>query len=93
MYERRIDPAGPICPACGGREIWKHGFGRGKQQYKCRACGRVFVTDLQLDYWVVLMADRMLLEGLPVLVVSKILDGFISQRWVYYRRRKVCGIN
>ena len=91
MYERRKDSAGPICPSCGGREIWKSGFGRGKQQYKCRACGRVFILDLRLDPLVIEIADRMLRENLSVVVVARILDGLVSRRWVYYRRRMVCG--
>ena len=36
------------CPTCGSHDISKNGMTRrGKQNYKCRDCGRQFVEDPQ----------------------------------------------
>lgn len=30
------------CPGCGSDNVYNNGTGRGKQQYKCRNCGKFF---------------------------------------------------
>ncbi len=31
------------CPDCKSKDIIKKGFGKGKQRYQCKDCGRAFV--------------------------------------------------
>ncbi len=39
-----------ICPTCGSDDVMKNGMTRrGKQNHKCRDCGRQFVENLNLD--------------------------------------------
>ncbi len=79
------------CPRCGVLETWKDGVTRsGKQRFRCKVCGRCFVLDPHFDKWVIEMADRMLQEALPIPVVAKILDGYVSRTWLYTRRSRIC---
>lgn len=85
------DSEKPVCPRCGGTDLWKNGISRaGKQQYRCKGCERVFVVAPYLDGIVVEIADRMLREELPVPVVAKILSGHVSRRWLYNRKGEIC---
>jgi transposase-like protein len=39
-----------ICPTCGSDDVMKNGMTRrGKQNHKCRECGRQFVENPNLD--------------------------------------------
>jgi len=39
-----------ICPTCGSDDVRKNGMTRrGKQNHKCRQCGRQFVENPNLD--------------------------------------------
>ena len=39
-----------ICPTCGSDDVMKNGTTRrGKQNYKCRDCGRQFVENPQIQ--------------------------------------------
>ncbi len=81
----------PPCPQCGGHEHWKHGANRsGKQQYKCRECGRIFVTEPYIDSLVIEVADRMLQADIKIPVMVKILKGYVSRTWIYKRRSEIC---
>lgn len=31
------------CPDCNSEKIWKNGYHRGKQRFKCKECGRQFI--------------------------------------------------
>ncbi len=81
----------PRCPRCGGTMVWKNGTSRAnKQQYRCRGCDRVFVTEPYLDKIVVEIADRMLIAEFPVPDIARVLSGHVSRRWLYNRRVVLC---
>ena len=42
MSGRRSGLVGLACKRCGGEEHTRNGFMRGKQRYRCRACGLNF---------------------------------------------------
>lgn len=35
---------GLICPGCGGDEISRFGYDRGKQRYRCKLCKKTFIN-------------------------------------------------
>lgn len=81
----------PECPRCGGVVVWKNGTSRaGKQQYRCRDCHRVFVKEPYLNEVVVKIADRMILEEIPIPAISRVLSGHVSRRWLYNRKGAIC---
>lgn len=72
------------CPNCGSEDIMKNGTTRrGKQNYKCRDCGRQFVENPQ---WkrrepdTTVMIDRLLLEKLPLAGIARVLK--LSESWL-----------
>ncbi|CAA9590596.1 hypothetical protein AVDCRST_MAG81-5194 [uncultured Synechococcales cyanobacterium] len=72
------------CPNCGSDDIMKNGTTRrGKQNYKCRDCGRQFVEDPQ---WKrrepdqITMIDRLLLEKIPLAGIARVLK--MSASWL-----------
>lgn len=72
------------CPNCGSDDIMKNGTTRrGKQNYKCRDCGRQFVENPQ---WKrrepdnSAMIDRLLLEKIPLAGIARVLQ--LSQSWL-----------
>lgn len=72
------------CPNCGSNDINKNGSTRhGKQNYKCRDCGRQFVENPQ---WKPVSEDtkatiqRMLLEKIPIAGIARSLQ--LSERWL-----------
>ncbi|WP_456236639.1 transposase [Desulforhopalus singaporensis] len=78
----------PECPRCAGQDLWRAGVtGAGKQQWRCKSCGRVFVIDPYINGDIKMIADRMLREGFPVPQVAVVLDGFVSRRWLYQRKK------
>ncbi len=73
-----------ICPTCGSNDIVKNGTTRrGKQNHKCRDCGRQFVENPQ---WKVIppdttaMIDRMLLERVPLAGIARVMQ--VSEDWL-----------
>ena len=83
------------CPSCGSEEVSRNGLTRhGKQNYKCRDCGRQFVLDPQ---WKVItleqqgLVERMLLERISLAGIARVLQ--ISedtvQRYVNARTESV----
>jgi len=74
------------CPNCGSDDIMKNGTTRrGKQNYKCRDCGRQFVENPQWkrrepDNSV--MIDRLLLEKIPLAGIARVLK--LSQSWLQH---------
>ena len=52
----------------------------------CKSCKRVFVLEPYLKKDAITIADRMLAENIAVPVISRILKGFVSRRWLYDRR-------
>ncbi|XGW00689.1 MAG: IS1 family transposase [Leptolyngbya sp. BL-A-14] len=72
------------CPTCGSTDINKNGSTRhGKQNYKCRDCGRQFVEKPQ---WQAISDDtkatieRLLLEKIPLAGIARSLQ--LSERWL-----------
>ncbi|XHX81223.1 MAG: IS1 family transposase [Stenomitos frigidus ULC029] len=72
------------CPICGSNDINKNGNTRhGKQNYKCRDCGRQFVEKPQ---WQPISDDtkativRLLLEKIPLAGIARSLQ--LSERWL-----------
>jgi len=78
------------CPNCGSEDIMKNGTTRrGKQNYKCRDCGRQFVEDPQWkrrepDSTAII--DRLLLEKIPLAGIARVpklseswLQGYVNQ--------------
>jgi hypothetical protein len=66
------------CPSCGSQEISRNGRTRhGKQNYKCRDCGRQFVLD---PTWKAItseqyeLIERMLLERVSLAGIARILQ-------------------
>ena len=66
------------CPSCGSQEISRNGQTRhGKQNYKCRDCGRQFVVDpawkamtpAQYD-----LIERLLLERVSLAGIARVLQ-------------------
>jgi IS1 family transposase/transposase-like protein len=73
-----------LCPTCGSDDIMKNGTTRrGKQNYKCRDCGRQFVEDPQWkpkspDNQAII--DRLLLEKLPLAGIARVMQ--VSEAWL-----------
>jgi insertion element IS1 protein InsB len=74
-----------ICPSCDSDDIIKNGTTRrGKQNYKCRDCGRQFVEDPQ---WKPIgsdrtaMIDRLLLEKIPLAGIARAVQ--VSEDWLH----------
>lgn len=73
-----------LCPTCGSDDIMKNGTTRrGKQNYKCRDCGRQFVENPQWkpkDKDTCALIDRMLLERIPLAGIARVLQ--LSESWL-----------
>ena len=77
----------PSCPRCGSQDLWRHGKNSaGNRQWLCKSCQRVFVVDPYLPGDIKIIADRMLEQALPVPKIAKILQGYVSRRWLYNRK-------
>lgn len=72
------------CPNCGSEDIMKNGTTRrGKQNYKCRDCGRQFVENPQWkprERDSTVMIDRLLLEKIPLTGIARVLK--LSESWL-----------
>ena len=74
----------PSCPRCGSDRVVKNGLiHTGKQNHRCRACGRQFVLDPQIkrippEIWEFI--DKLLLERVPLAGIARVCD--ISERWL-----------
>ncbi|WP_428843094.1 IS1/IS1595 family N-terminal zinc-binding domain-containing protein, partial [Sphaerothrix gracilis] len=64
------------CPTCGSHDISKNGTTRrGKQNYKCRDCGRQFVEDPQWkpkDKDTIGLVTLLLLEKIPLAGIARV---------------------
>ena len=79
-----MSPALPECPSCHAEEVVRNGRTRhGKQNYKCRECGRQFVEDPQ---WRLIsdetkgIVERLLLEKISLAGIARALQ--ISELWL-----------
>ena len=73
-----------ICPNCGSDDIVKNGTThRGKQNHKCRDCGRQFVENPQrrsLDSDTLSLLERLLLERISLAGIARVLQ--VSESWL-----------
>ena len=44
MYEDHPDSEKPCCPFCNGKAVVRNGHKCGKQEYRCKDCGKTFVS-------------------------------------------------
>lgn len=92
MDAKRLQNRLPDCPRCSGQDIWRNGQSRaGKQQWRCKSCGRIFVVDPYIRKDIKLIADRMIIAGISVPQIAEILIGFVSRRWLYNRKGEING--
>jgi insertion element IS1 protein InsB len=72
------------CPSCQSLEIVKNGFiHNGKQNHKCKTCGRQFVEDPQqklISQETKDLVDKLLLEKIPLAGIARVCD--ISEVWL-----------
>ena len=82
-----MSEAKPSCPSCQSVSVVKNGSTRhGKQNYKCRDCGRQFVENPQWqrvsertqDTYDLL--EKLLLEKIPLAGIARVLK--VSERWL-----------
>jgi insertion element IS1 protein InsB len=79
------------CPNCESSKIVKNGFiHNGKQNYRCKDCGRQFVEDPQqklISQQTKDLIDRLLLEKIPLAGIARVCD--VSEVWLQgYVNRK-----
>jgi insertion element IS1 protein InsB len=72
------------CPTCGSHDIMKNGTTRrGKQNYKCKDCGRQFVEDPQWkpkDRDTVSLINLLLVEKIPLAGIARATG--VSKSWL-----------
>jgi insertion element IS1 protein InsB len=72
------------CPTCGSDDIMKNGTTRrGKQNHKCRDCGRQFVEDPQWkpkDKDIIALVNLLLLEKIPLAGIVRTIG--VSASWL-----------
>ena len=81
----------PTCPTCGSEEIVKNGrIHNGKQNFKCKVCGRQFVEDPQnkpIAQETKDLIDKLLLEKVPLAGIARVCE--VSESWLQtYVNRK-----
>jgi transposase-like protein len=74
----------PACPACNSALVVKNGkIHNGKQNFKCRDCGRQFVQDPQnqiIDEDTKTLIDKLLLEKIPLAGIARVVG--VSEPWL-----------
>lgn len=72
------------CPSCNSKQIVKNGkIHNGKQNYKCRDCGRQFVKDPQnkvIKQETKNLIDKLLLEKIPLAGIARVTE--VSEPWL-----------
>jgi IS1 family transposase/transposase-like protein len=72
------------CPICQSNELIKNGFNAtGKQMYRCKKCGRQFVTDPDkhpITDETKMLIDKLLLERVPLAGIARVTG--VSERWL-----------
>lgn len=75
----------PNCPSCGSTCVVKNGKSHnGKQNHKCRNCGRQFVTKPThplINEETKSLIDKLLSEGIPVASIARVTG--VSETWLY----------
>lgn len=85
----------PQCPRCSSEEVVKNGFiHNGKQNYRCKNCGRQFVlnpTKKVISQETKERIDRLLLEKVPLAGIARV-EG-VSESWLHnYVNQKCEGV-
>ncbi|MEM9566847.1 MAG: IS1 family transposase [Cyanobacteria bacterium P01_E01_bin.34] len=79
----------PACPSCHSEEIVKKGrIHNGKQDFKCKACGRQFVENPQnmpIAAVTKELIDKLLLEKVPLAGISRVCR--VSESWLQNLRQ------
>lgn len=44
MFMEHLINERPCCPACNGNAVVRNGHKCGKQEYRCKSCGKTFVS-------------------------------------------------
>ena len=74
------------CPRCGSDHVVKNGrIHNGKQNHKCRACGRQFVQNPQqklISPETKELINKLLLEKLPLAGIARVTD--VSETWLQH---------
>jgi transposase-like protein len=74
----------PPCPACQSTHTVKNGkIHNGKQNFKCRKCGRQFVEEPQQKRIVQetkTLIDKLLLEKIPLAGIARVVG--VSEPWL-----------
>ena len=84
--ERRVQMSSTelCCPSCASTRIVKNGKTHtGKQNHKCRECGRQFVEDPQhqpIDDATKRLVDKLLLEKLSLAGIARVAE--VSEGWL-----------
>ena len=72
------------CPSCGSTKVVKNGrIHNGKQNYKCKDCGRQFVEDPQqkrISQQTKDLINKLLLERVPLAGIARVCD--VSEPWL-----------
>ena len=72
------------CPSCESKYIVKNGkIHNGKQNYKCRDCGRQFVENRQqkiITQATKNLIDKLLLEKIPLAGIARVTE--VSETWL-----------
>ncbi len=82
----------PSCPSCASKQIVKNGcIHNGKQNHRCKDCGRQFVEDPQnkiISEATKDLIDKLLLEKLPLAGIARVaevsepwLQGYVNQKY------------
>jgi transposase-like protein len=69
----------PTCPACDSTHTVKNG----KQNFKCRECGRQFMQDPQnkiIEQQTKTLIDKLLLEKIPLAGMARVTG--VSEPWL-----------
>ena len=73
-----------LCPSCDSNQIVKNGkIHNGKQNYKCRDCGRQFVKNPKnkiIAQNTKDLIDKLLLEKIPLAGIARVSD--VSETWL-----------
>ena len=83
------------CPSCQSSKIVKNGLiHNGKQNYRCKDCGRQFVENPQpklLSQQTKDLVDKLLLEKIPLAGIARVGD--VSEVWLQgYVNRKYAEV-
>lgn len=72
------------CPRCTSEQTVKNGhIHNGKQNHRCKSCGRQFVQDPQnkvINHATKELIDRLLLEKLPLTGIARVAE--VSEPWL-----------